>query len=827
MGGKKTAFTLVSVLALATASVAHAQQAEGNTPKGSDTPNADRKRGTLTFSVPLVSEARAFGDVLIEVGQKNQVSIETLSLRRELEAILNDVGLSALDQAIKGRSFVSPEVLRPAGFDVQFDTGQLELRLASVKAEYLQTKRIGTDYGSSGRVDLKTIAPAGFSTFVNVTGNYDYDTRAGSRAPEIFLDGATRVGGVVVEYEGAFTDQFGGKYKFYRRNTRAVYDDPSSYRRYSAGDLRLNSLSILRTPQIGGVAIEKGRQIFDPFYSVTRLGGRQIFLDNNSTVDVLINGVKFESLQLDAGTYDLSDLPIQQGSNDIRLLVRDSFGQQRVIDYNFFFEPLTLPAGEEEYSLGFGVLSDTFGFEPRYGKDIAASGYYRKALSENLILGGGFQATQDVQVIGATTSVVPQLVPGVFDLELAGSRSDAGSGLALRAGYRYQAGNELGRSSQLSLNLDYESGAFTTIDALQPIGFDLLSLSGSYSQSFSSRTYAVLGGSYTSRGGRAQDDYSVFFDVNHRVTPRIRATAGVEYGLATAFRSAFGVRVGLTMALGGRTRASADYRSRTESYRATMSRGADSQIGSFGYDLSVAKFGDDTQGDLQMNYIANRFEARANLTTGGNSLGGVFDDQRARLQVGTSLAYADGTFGIGRPIDNSFALIQPHEALQESGIITARSLSRSSYYARSGALGAAVQGDLSAYSEQSVQYDAAEVGAGFDVGDGVVLVDPPYKSGYRVVIGSEHFVTVIGILADENGPVALGTGTVTAVDSDEEFKASPFYTNSAGRFGVFGLAPGQSYKVTLAETGRTFTIKIPSDTGALVRSGTIMLPTAE
>lgn len=803
-----------------------AQDGAAAEPAGERNPAEQPAMRTMVFSVPLVSNNRVFGDILIEVDAQQAASVDSNSLRKELSNILNDDGLTALEQAIDGRPFVEPRVLQAAGFDLQFDSRRLELTVNSIKPEFLPVQQLGQTPPSNNRVELERLEPEGFSTFMNVTGNIDYDSRTSSDTPDFFFDGATRVGGVVVEYDGALTDQFSGSYKFFRRSTRAVYDDPKSYRRYSAGDLRLNSLSILRTPQIGGIAVEKSSNIFDPFSSVTRLTGRQIFLDNRSNVDVLINGAQYDSFQLEAGTYDLASLPVQQGSNDIQLLIRDSFGQQQVIDYNFFFESLELPAGEEEYSFGVGFLSDSFGFEPNYSSDIAASGYYRRALSSDLVVGGAFQATKDVQVVGATISVVPQIIPGVFDLETAGSNSPGQTGFAVRAGYRYQTNTVPTKASQFSINIDYESSGFQTIDSILPINFDLLSVTATVSKSFSEKTFALVGGNYLSRSG-ARNDYTAFAEINHRISDKLRLTVGAEYGRATDFRRSVGVRVGLTMALGGRTRASADYRSRTNSMRANVSRGADNQVGSFGYDVGLSKFGEDTQTDVQLEYNTNRFEARADLTSSGNSFGNIADEQNARLQIGTSFAYAGGSFGIGRPISNSFLLAKPHSALKDQSVVSARTLSRGDYYARSGAAGAAVQGDLSPYNKQNVQYDVADPVEAFDVGDGTVLVEPPYKSGYRLVVGSEHYVSVIGTLADGDGPVALSTGRVSALDKNEDFKGLPFFTNSRGRFGLFGLAPGKSYEVLLSETKRKFVIEVPIEGDAVLRLDTIMLPTTE
>jgi outer membrane usher protein len=795
-------------------------------PFSSEPPKQSATR-SLAFSVPLVSADRVFGDILIRVEAQQAVSVDAAGLRRELSNIINESGLEAFDRAVNGQSFVEPETLKAGGFELEFNSRQLELSVVRVNPEYLKVQQLGGAPSVNNRIELNRIEPERFSTYMNVTGNFDYDTRSGNDTPDFFLDGATRIGGFVVEYDAALTDQFGGSYDFFRRSTRVVYDDPSSYRRYSAGDLRLNSLSILRTPQIAGFAVEKSRTIFDPFSSVTRLAGRQIFLDNRSSVDVLINGTQFDSFQLDAGTYDLASLPIQQGSNDIKLVVRDSFGRQQIIDYNFFFENLELPAGQEEYSFGIGFLSNSFGFEPSYSKDIAASGYYRKALSTDLIVGGAIQLSEDAQVLGGTISVVPQIVPGVFNLEAATSRSRGQTGFALRAGYRYQTSSVPTEASQFSIDLDYESGGFRTIDNVLPINFDILSISATYSKAFSEKTFGVVGANYLRRGGQAPNDYTGFVEINHRLSDKLRLTVGAEYGSSANFGRNVGVRVGVTMALGGSTRASAEYRSRTDSLRANLSRGADNQVGSFGYDIGVSRFGDDTQADLQLEYNANRFAARADLNSSGNSLGGIFDDQRARLQIGTSIAYAGGSVGIGRPISNSFMLAKPHPALKDQGVMSARTLTRGNFYARSGALGSAVQGDLSPYNNQNIQFDAADPVDGFDVGDGTILVNPPYKSGYRLIVGSENYVSVIGRIADSTGPVALVTGEVRALNPDDAFQGLPFFTNSSGRFGIFGLAPGKKYEVLLPDTQRQFIIEIPAEGDAVFRMDTIILPAVE
>ena len=183
---------------------------------------------SLAFSVPLVSADRVFGDVLIKVEAQQAVSVEAAGLRRELSNIINELGLEALDRAANGQPFVEPAVLKAAGFELEFNSRQLELSVVRINPEFLKVQQLGTTPSVNNRIELKTIEPDRFSTYMNVTGNFDYDTRPGTDTPDFFLDGATRIGGVVVEYDAALTDQFGGSYDFFRRSTRAVYDDPNS-----------------------------------------------------------------------------------------------------------------------------------------------------------------------------------------------------------------------------------------------------------------------------------------------------------------------------------------------------------------------------------------------------------------------------------------------------------------------------------------------------------------------------------------------------------------------------------------------------------------------
>ena len=623
----------------------------------------------------------------------------------------------------------------------------------------------------------------------------------------------------MVEFDGGLTQGEDDDYRFYRRALRAIYDEPESFRRWSAGDLQLLNTGMLSTPFIGGVALEKSRRTFDPFAPTVNLGGRQIFLASPSTVEIIVNGASYQTLDLQPGTYSLEDLSIQIGSNDVQLVVRDAAGREQITRFDYFYDPIDLEAGEEEYTVAVGVIATELDLQPDYSDDPAFIGNYRKALSDILIVGGGLQISGDLQVVAAEAQVVPQVIPGSFDLHGAVSTGD-GTGFALRGGYRVSSGIGA-EAKRFTATFNYESENFRTVGDLAGFRLENFSANASYSQALSERTSLVAGASYFFRSG-GSDQSTFFVDVNHRIKTNIRATFGVEYGTGSIFGHNFGVRAGIAILFGGRHRFDATYQSRRELARASLSRGSGNSVGSLGYSLNVQDSSGSTSADGVVDYIANRFEARASLGTSGTSLGGLTDDQTARLQIGTSFAFADGAFGIGRPIQDAFLLARPHETLEGTDVITGRTLRGDGYEASSGTFGAAVVNRLSSYNMQDVQYDIDTLEAGYDIGSGVARVDPPYRAGYDLVVGTDRFVSAVGFLRIGGVPASLVAGVITSED-DEGFEPEPFFTNSAGRFGVIGLAPGRSYTIRLNESGQAFTIQVPEDNTGLYRLETINL----
>lgn len=789
-------------------------------------PPAQERQRVISFTVPVQYEGQVLGDVFLEVYSDDSVLLDTETLREQLNSLLNEDGQAALDELTDGKSMVDPSDLAPVGIELEFNQNLLQLDVNRIDGSLRPVRQLVETSTGTRAGDIALLEPARFSAYLNLNTNIDYNTNNDGFAPELFLDGGTRIGDVAIEYDGAISDQFGGGTQFFRRGVRAVYDRREKYQRYAAGDLRLETLSLLRTPFLGGVSFEKSRRVFDPFTPAARLGAGEIFLDNSSTVDVLINGDLYQTLELDAGTYDLASLPVQLGSNNVELQIRDSGGRQQTINLDYFYQPLDLLAGEEEYSLALGFVARDLTFEPQYTDDPAFVGLYRRAMNDDLILGGATQISEDVQLFGVEATYVPQFVPGFLDFEGAVSFSDHGTAFSARTSYRISSGNSVANQSTFSVNLDYSGAGFTTISNVIPVQFDLLTLSASYNRAISEKGRIVSGVIYSHRGGPQDDLTTAFVDYIHRINDKLQLIAGFEYGNSDAIEDDWGFRVGVSYVFGRNVRGSADYRSRTDTARANFTRGSDNKVGSFGYNAGFIRDPDQSRVDLGFDYVSNRFDTRVTMFTEGSDIGSIADDQRVRFQFGTSLAVAGGEFAIGRPIRDAFAIVHPHSSLEEGEVIVGRDLSDNTYEARSGTFGGALQGRLSSYADQTIQYDVDGAGVGYDIGEGVARVDPPYRGGYSLQVGSENFVSVVGTLRRGGEPVSLISGRVEALD-DDQFEPRPFFTNSVGRFGMLGFAPGKSYRVTFDRGTSSFEFTIPEDSTGLFRLDELDLPAIE
>ncbi len=790
----------------------------------------------IDMTVPLNFQNRSLGEIPMRLTADDRFLLDSATFVQLMEPVLNAPAHEALAARLQPTPQFGPDDLAQTGVALTYDPSTLAVVLVEVSAD----QRAITNLFAQPRDDTNqvTMQPAGFSAYLNlgVVQTYVWE-QDGTDPPTINLDGAMRFGRFVFEGDAQLGQRFGGAgdaYKFTRNYARLVYDQPEDYRRWFLGDLDPEIRGQQSFVQMGGVGVLRQRRRFNAFRSAILQSNRQLVVQRESTVRFLRNGSLYRELRLSPGNYDFSSLPLIAGSNDIQIQVTDNSGAIQNLSYQQYLDPIDLDPGDFEYGAYLGPTSQRFGGAPDYRGPVAFTGFFRKAFLNKPAIGVGLQLSENVQTVsGQTQFVLGNGGRVLFD----GAGSNAKSlGRGYAGGVTYeQFFDRGGLADNFSLRADYASPKFATLGNPEAVNSTSITLSTQYTRQFNFRFLTTASASYNKGRGPVGDSYRAGLTGQYRLDRKWSVRGGVDYTkFPSAFSNAsgFSVNVSLVFQPDYRRRAEARFESRDTLAELSYNQSGLNELNSVGFGAVVTHQDDVVRGQGYASYSGNRFEAFASHATFGPNLSNFGQVNATSVRVGTTLAFADGMFGVGRRINDSFMLLEPHKNLGKRSVVAGQSLAENNYIGRSGALGAAVNNFLGSYATQSVQYDVEDPPTGYDTGPGIYRVHPPYKSGYAVRVGTDAFVSAIGTLeAGANKPVSLIGGRATLLDikEGENPQPIPFFTNSVGRFAVSGLLPGRRYLVeTYGPNGtidRSFEFTVPAATDGLLNLGTVQAGT--
>jgi outer membrane usher protein len=392
----------------------------------------------------------------------------------------------------------------------------------------------------------------------------------------------------------------------------------------------------------------------------------------------------------------------------------------------------------------------------------------------------------------------------------------AGSGYASVTTFQRMIQRADGRTDSLNLALETRSKNFGPAGTVLPNNPYQWDASGGYSHAFNDRLYGGVDGRYSSARGGFRDAQTYRATMGYRISNTASLTADARYE-----RDNFGERVSalfsLNVRLGRFSSSRADYDTRDNRSRLSLQTLQGQGVGSFNLSADVERSDNSAGTSVNANYFANRAELGLShfgtyTDSFGRSLG-----QRTSVRAATSFAFADGAFSVGRPIYDSFAIVQGHRSLKGTNVVVEPT--SFGFTAETGILNAATQPNMSSYSERTTSIDAPLAPGGFDLGQGSFLAYPPYKSGYVFTVGSEYSITAIGRLLNEDGePISFLTGTATEIGNPDHPELIVF-TNREGRFGISGLRPGKWRLNMLDDRKSVFEFTIPENAEGAVKLG--------
>lgn len=771
---------------------------------------------TLRFVVPLNDGETYLGDVDLAVAPDDTLSVAAPRLIQLLEPLLKPDGLARLKAVVASGASLSAAQLAGLGIGLDYDSQKLILAIripVPARRQSSVSLRNRSDQGA------ETLQPASFSAYVNLRSAVDVIERGEGRgfvAPVSLVDGAVRAFGVVAESE-AYVSLRRDEPRVRRTGSRLVYDDLVHTLRWSLGDVRPFSRNFQSSPVVAGLSVSRFYNILDPQREVRSSGAQGFSLFGASTVETVVNGRVVERKLLQPGSYTLQDFPLAEGGNDVRLNIQDETGKRRTIEFSLYSNQALLEPGATELAGFAGVYATPTRSGIAYGRTWTTQGFVRRGFSQQFTAGVNLQADRRAQQAG--TELLFGTGFGLLGVDLSASRrTSGGNGFAsaIRIEKIVQDGSA-GRSQSVRALVEYRSARFAIPGALVPVERLLLRASGGYSVTFGRDLFAALDGQFARDRIERRSNYSIRASGGFRLIERLALVSEAELRRGRDTRGLL-FRIGLRQRFGERASAQLDVDSRGTA-RASLQDSGGRGVGAWSGSVDVSRDRSTTALNAAATLATNRadfgFEQGIAYDAATHRVGPV----RSAFRAATSIAFADGGFAIGRPVQDAFLIAAPHRSL--NGKSVRLDPQDKSEEAHSDAFGAGLEGSLSAYSKRTIVYAVPDAPPGYDLGQGNVELRPPYRGGYRLEVGSDYHLLVLGRLLDPEGdPVTLLAGKAIDLKAPKR-PAVTMFTSRGGKFGVQGLRPGKWRIEMPTEPPTIYEIEVRDDPSGTVRLGDV------
>jgi len=767
--------------------------------------------------LPVTLNGQGLGEISGQIENNQLVSLDISSIKNQLQQLLAPERFQGL--ATNPAPMVTLLQLEKAGVQTHFDYQNLSVQM-KVAARQRRSENLNL-IGNPGLTANQTQPPSVFSAYMNLRGGVDYvepspGAQTGFTTPQLDLENAFNVRGLVLENETAINPSPDKTWE--KRDTRLIWDEPENRWRWTLGDLNYPVTSSQSFLPMAGLSFHREDSL-QPYYVTSPLGQSAFFLKQDSKVEIQVNGRTIQTLQMAAGPHQISNFPLTAGANNVILRITDPVGRVEYVNATLFYDPGLLKAGESEfnYAVGFPSTSDLENPFYQYKPNPAVSAYHRWGLSDTVTLGVNAQATQDTQQGGAQGILATRA--GIFTYDSAFSHDTTiGNGHLQRLQYNYYAPHDsLLSDGNLNLSVQYQSSRFTSPNPfITPVTrTSAWDFDARYTQRFNERWNAGIA-------------YSRLLDENQTTRQNYSLTVAHHWGRTSAnatlqrveggsLPSGWGVFLSVMIDLGRGHSGYATYDSSTHTTRGEWQYTPRANYGTFNTTLGEQYSAG--QNDLygSMRYLGRPIE----LDLSQDSL--INGAQRTGLRWGTALVYADGLFGVSRPVQDSFAIINSTGSLHEEGGIGVERQG-DHFTGEETWLGPAVLSEVTSYYRPRVEIEPRRPDAEFDPQQGDVMLTPTYRSGTHFQLGQNSSANVTAVLVWADGkPAALQSAVLSAEDG----KTTEFISNREGLMFIHGLPTG-IYTGTLTEhPGASFKLTIPTNKHIDVALGNIQVQTSE
>lgn len=439
--------------------------------------------------------------------------------------------------------------------------------------------------------------------------------------------------------------------RFVRLDSTLVIDDIDNIRRIKIGDFYTKSTFFSPTIRVGGVQIGTDFRLKPDLitYPLPDFAGETSL---PSSVDIFLGNSRIFSKNLTPGPFEIKNIPITTPEGNLRVVIKDVLGREKVIELPYITHPNLLKEGLSEYNLSIGAIRKNYQLKDfNYGRLIVNTFYKRGITSKYTAEFDTYFEGFDKFSVGMSNYFLNRfigLISPQFALSYDKEKSKTGYmyGINLKKGFKiinfgidYKNFSEDFAKPQSVYGKIKESLNFFTSLRLPIIG----SISGSYVKR-----------KYTKSETRG-DESNLNVSINRSLFKKIFLNFSYNiYSSSSDSRQSFSVSVNIP--LGNRFKTSYRYQNSdgSNSHNLTLSKATTESKG-VSYNLTANKSNGNELYRGYLTYDGEYFSSSSALSYNKNSYR---DYLSYRIGLSGSVIYLDKDLYFRRKINQSFAIVK-------------------------------------------------------------------------------------------------------------------------------------------------------------------------
>jgi outer membrane usher protein len=617
---------------------------------------------------------------------------------------------------------------------------------------------------------------------------------------------------------------------FTRLMSSMTYDRRDTLQRFTAGDFYAVGGDLGSTLNLGGLSFSKVYTM-DPYFVKRPTFNFTGLAALPSEADIYLDGTKIAAQKISPGKFSLNDINYYGGARFVEVVMKDSFGRETRYRLPYYFNDVLLSKGLHEYSYNIGFLRQQYGVESNDYGDLAFSAYHKYGVTDAFNVGFNAEGTRKTYLFSPLVALTLWRF-GTLVLNYSVSHNDTvGDGNAglvnygfqgrmwnWRLLYKHYSRNYMTVGNEPAATVSSFTGLNNTILAAQEVPVTTVGNKYEFGAGigFGTREFGSISLNYSEiKKYIDQDAREYMASYSRNITRNSVILASFKHVRNETISNQFFISFNYYFA--NNTTLSASYTQDKDQNIQRIDYTKNVPVGE-GYGYRVT--GERSQAGGTTSETLNPFfqyNGRYGIYTGeyrGTYTGSTKTDAM-RLTAAGSIAYTGGTFGLSRPITDSFGVVQTGDVKGVGVTVNGAQIGKTD------ASGKVFVPSLNSYMDNQVAINQKDIPMDHTIGEITKYVSPPWRSGSHIRFDVVKFIGITGMLhVKENG--ATKPAEFFDVTIQVDGKEVVFPTGKGGEFYFENVKPGQ-YKAsfTYKEKPCSFDLVIPKSDDVITDLGTV------